>query len=150
MSRVIRKPDFCICKNKDPDQLRGNREADQRLCFRYIVQFLYFLNTEFQASSHLLSLYSQFVSDLVGNPEDRFSHSEAQMIQVIRHASGKQCHPRFAVYHPIFHISTRPHKYSVAASCLQKLHCAKTSIAIFLVSNCSEFLENVLGSLMDM
>ena len=23
-------------KNKDADQLRGNREADQRLCFRYI------------------------------------------------------------------------------------------------------------------
>ena len=27
---------FCICKNKDADQLRGNREADQRHCFRYI------------------------------------------------------------------------------------------------------------------
>ena len=27
---------FCICKNKDADQLRGNQEADQRLCFRYI------------------------------------------------------------------------------------------------------------------
>ena len=26
---------FCICKNKDADQLRNNREADQRLCFRY-------------------------------------------------------------------------------------------------------------------
>ena len=35
MSRVVRKPDFCICENKDADQLRGNREADQRLCFRY-------------------------------------------------------------------------------------------------------------------
>ena len=35
MSRDVRKPDFCICENKDADQLRGNREADQRLCFRY-------------------------------------------------------------------------------------------------------------------
>ena len=35
MSRVMRKPTFCICENKDADQLRGNREADQRLCFRY-------------------------------------------------------------------------------------------------------------------
>ena len=35
MSPVMRKPDFCICQNKDADQLRGNREADQRLCFRY-------------------------------------------------------------------------------------------------------------------
>ena len=32
----MRKPSFCICENKDADQLRGNREADQRLCFRYI------------------------------------------------------------------------------------------------------------------
>ena len=31
----MRKPGFCICENKDEDQLRGNREADQRLCFRY-------------------------------------------------------------------------------------------------------------------
>ena len=29
------KPAFCICENKDADQLPGNREADQRLCFRY-------------------------------------------------------------------------------------------------------------------
>ena len=35
MSLVVRKPDFCICENKDADQLRGNRKADQRLCFRY-------------------------------------------------------------------------------------------------------------------
>ena len=34
-SRDVRKPDFCICENKDADQLRGYREADQRLCFRY-------------------------------------------------------------------------------------------------------------------
>ena len=35
MSRVMRQPAFYICKNKDRDQLRGNREADQRLCFHY-------------------------------------------------------------------------------------------------------------------
>ena len=50
----MRKPAFCICENKDADQLRGNREADQRLCFRYCV----FLNTKFEASSHLVWLYS--------------------------------------------------------------------------------------------
>ena len=26
---------ICIGENKGADQLRGNREADQRLCFRY-------------------------------------------------------------------------------------------------------------------
>ena len=30
-----RREAFCICENKDADQLRGNREADQRLCFRH-------------------------------------------------------------------------------------------------------------------
>ena len=30
----MRKPDFCIYEHKDEDQLRGKREADQRLCFR--------------------------------------------------------------------------------------------------------------------
>ena len=31
----MRKPAFCIGENKDADQLCGNREADQPLCFRY-------------------------------------------------------------------------------------------------------------------
>ena len=34
-SRLMGKPTICIGENKDADQLRGNREADQRLCFRY-------------------------------------------------------------------------------------------------------------------
>ena len=36
MSPGVRKPTICICENKDADQLRGNCEADQRLCFRYL------------------------------------------------------------------------------------------------------------------
>ena len=35
MSLLMRKLAFCTCKNKDADQLRSNRESDQRLCFRY-------------------------------------------------------------------------------------------------------------------
>ena len=31
----MRKPAFCICENKDADQLRIKCAADQRLCFRY-------------------------------------------------------------------------------------------------------------------
>ena len=34
MSRPMGKPTICIGENKDADQLSGNREADQRLCFR--------------------------------------------------------------------------------------------------------------------
>ena len=65
MSRIVRKPAFCICKNKDADQLRGNCEADltAKLISAFvfairIIQFLYYLNPKFQASSHLLWLYN--------------------------------------------------------------------------------------------
>ena len=39
MIHIMRNPRFCICENKDADQLHSNHEAaedDQRLCFRYI------------------------------------------------------------------------------------------------------------------
>ena len=55
----MRKPVFCICENKDADQLHGNREADQRLCFRYIDRKIpLLLNLKFQASNDLVWLYS--------------------------------------------------------------------------------------------
>ena len=39
------KTGFFICENKDADQLRGNREADQRLCFRYTYSTIPLLPT---------------------------------------------------------------------------------------------------------
>ena len=38
------------------------------------------MKPKIQVSSHSLSLYSRIVSDLVGNPEDRFSHLAAHLI----------------------------------------------------------------------
>ena len=70
------KPTFCICKNKDADQLSGNREADHRLCFRYIDSTIIRI---FKLLDIFCSCTAWFVSDLVGNPEDRFSHNEAQL-----------------------------------------------------------------------
>ena len=40
----MRKPDFCICENKDADQLRGYPKADQHLCFRYIDKYFILLS----------------------------------------------------------------------------------------------------------
>ena len=34
----MRKQAFCICLNKDADQLCCNRAAGQRLCFHYIIR----------------------------------------------------------------------------------------------------------------
>ena len=55
---VMRKPAFCICKNKGTNQLHGNWAADQRICYHYIVQSLFFLNPKFPASSYLQWLYN--------------------------------------------------------------------------------------------
>ena len=53
MSRVVRKPEFCICENKDADQLRGNHEADQRLCFRYTDSTIPLLSKSKISSFHV-------------------------------------------------------------------------------------------------
>ena len=33
VSRIMRKPAFCICENNGADQLRSYQPAEQRLCF---------------------------------------------------------------------------------------------------------------------
>ena len=74
LSLVMRKPAFCICENKDADHLRGNREADQRLCFRYTDSTIPLL-PKYEISEPqaiLCGCTARFVWDLVGNPEDRF------------------------------------------------------------------------------
>ena len=75
----MRKPAFGRCQNKDADQLRGNREADQRLCFSLFGKYntSTFLIRNFKPLVIFCGCTARFVSDLVGNPEDRFSHNEA-------------------------------------------------------------------------
>ena len=72
----VRKPDFCLCENKGADQLRSNCEADQRLCFRCTDSTT---PRNFKLLAIFYSCTAWFVSDLVGNPEDRFSHVAAHI-----------------------------------------------------------------------
>ena len=76
MSRIVRKQAFCICENKDADQLRGNCMADQHHCFRYIDSTILLLP---KPLAILCDHTAQFVLDLVGNPKDRFSHDAAHI-----------------------------------------------------------------------
>ena len=55
----MRKPDFCLCENKDADQLRGDREADQRLCFRYTNSKIPLLSESEISSLQLYSAIAQ-------------------------------------------------------------------------------------------
>ena len=68
----MRKPAFCICENKDADQLRGYREADQRHCFRYIDSTIPLLS-----KSEISSLKSASIDEQLGLCRTR---SEARML----------------------------------------------------------------------
>ena len=87
MSLVVRKQAFCICENKNADQLRGNREAAKLITAfifaTWIVQSLFYLIRNFKPLAIFCGCTAWFVSDQVGNNEDRFSHNEAHMIRVI-------------------------------------------------------------------
>ena len=67
MSHPMGKPTICIGENKDADQLRGNREADQRLCFRYSDSTIYPLLNSKISSFYPASETGRYVSDLFGN-----------------------------------------------------------------------------------
>ena len=56
-----------------------------------MVTFLFFQSPKFQASSLFLRLTDWLMSDLVGNPEDRFSRIAAQM-SLIRALTSLEIH----------------------------------------------------------
>ena len=71
------KPTICIGENKDADQLRGNRSASQ------IVQFLFYLNPKFQASSSVLCLCRPVCVGPVRKPHCWFCHEAAQILAFV-------------------------------------------------------------------
>ena len=79
MNHIMRKPDFYLCENKGADQLCSNFTADLRLCFRFTdISSSYIQN--FKLLVCVCDCTGQFVSDLVGNPEYRFSRIMDQML----------------------------------------------------------------------
>ena len=77
MSFVMRKPAFCICKNK-------KRRSASR------ISAFFFCCTDSTIPLHnkskisiLCGCTAWFVSDLVGNPKDQFSHNKAQMVHIM-------------------------------------------------------------------
>ena len=77
------KPTICICETKGADQLRGNREADQRLCFRYSDSTIpLLLNPKFQDSSSFLCLYRPVCVIPVRKPHCWISHEAAYVYEL--------------------------------------------------------------------
>ena len=81
----MKKPDFCLCENKGADQLCSNCTADQRLCFRYSdsTMSLLLYSQNFKPLACFCDCTGRFVSDLVGNPKDRFSRDAAHIMHYI-------------------------------------------------------------------
>ena len=69
------KTGFGICEHKDADQLRSNCATDQCLCFHYTDRKMSLIPKS--EISSLCVCTARFMSDLVGNPEDPFSHNES-------------------------------------------------------------------------
>ena len=74
----MRKPTICIGENKDSDQLHGNCEANQHLCFRYSESTIPLLLTETEIFM-LLAVFCGYVGPLQ-KPHCWFSHEAAQLI----------------------------------------------------------------------
>ena len=73
----MRKPTICMGENKDADQLRGNREADQRLCFRY---------TDSTFPSLLIPKFSRcWVSSVTVQAGLCWTWSETQIVGFVTH-----------------------------------------------------------------
>ena len=69
------KPAFCICEFKGADTLQVSNFGFAKST----AQSLYVPNLKFQASIYLYTCTARFVSDLVGNPEDRRSLDMAKL-----------------------------------------------------------------------
>ena len=77
MSLCMRKPTICMGENKDADQLRGNREADQLLCFRY---------TDSTFPPLLIPKFSRFwVSSVTVQAGLCWTWSETQIVGFVMH-----------------------------------------------------------------
>ena len=74
----MRKPTFCICENKDADQFRGNREADQRLCFRYIDSTIPLLSNKNITMSSFKS--SENLQKKEGGPDRSVSDNQSSSV----------------------------------------------------------------------
>ena len=76
----MRKLDFCIAKTKAPISRAVTAQLIGAFVFATrIVKFSSFYSQNFKLLAFFCDYTGWFMSDLVGNPEDRFSRLAAQM-----------------------------------------------------------------------
>ena len=81
-------PAFCMHENKDADQQRGNRLAEQRLCFRYTGNKLPLVPTPDISSLYVSLLAKQpdlCRTDIAGNPKEKFYSGATYIMHTLYH-----------------------------------------------------------------
>ena len=85
LSRIMRKPTICICETETQISFAVTTKLISAFVFATrIVQYLYYLNPKFQASSHHQWLYSLVCVRPGQNPHCWFSHVAAHFVSVQR------------------------------------------------------------------
>ena len=81
LTRVMRKPAFWTCENKCADQLHGNPTADQHFVFSLHRSYnsSTFKIRNFKPLTSFFGCTARFVSDLLWNPEEKFSNDKIQI-----------------------------------------------------------------------
>ena len=82
----MRKSAFCICRNKDADQLCDNSTADQRLYFQYTDSTIPLLPKTEISSLQPSSVAVQLGLCCTWSGTSRFSRDEAHIARELLHA----------------------------------------------------------------
>ena len=82
LSHVMRKPVLAICEQQRCRSACASAQSDQHLCFRYLDSIIPILDKS-KTLTGLCSWAGRSESYLVADPDDRFSHDEAQLLQFV-------------------------------------------------------------------
>ena len=97
MSHIMRKLAFCICKNKDTDQLCSNCTAEQRLCFRFTDSTIFLLLLS--KISSICHCTGTFVSDRVVRLSCVATHIDIDLCGVGENEGGDSANCTYLLVH---------------------------------------------------
>ena len=137
---VTRKLDFCLCENKDADQLCSNCTAAQRLCFRYMDSTIPLLLKSEISSFYPTSRAAQAALCLAWSEIPKTGFLTLPLIKLLGdhkvtlYLTRPKCTPEFFNM-----LLTKCHQFSQKLLSLINLqlcsHCTADQICVFAIAN---------------
>ena len=112
-------------ENKDTDQLRGNREADQRLCFRYLDSTISLLLKSEISSFYLFSVTVQ--------PGLCRTWSETQIVGFLMHRLKSEINAEFTKY-----TGRKTYQISSGFTTRKSFNLSKKLVLHLMISRCDQ------------